>query len=336
MSLNNTESLLERHESTFIKGLLILLIVMGHNNYIMDSVGTGAWFKDWLYSFHVHAYLYLPFLYGIKLFSWKRIHNSTKRLIIPYIFFFCLLLLMHSLVMHSCDIPITVLAFISGSQLMLREAIGMEYLWFLPAMFTLLILKDTYDTYRLGKVILPIALLLFILGIFYIIRNSESKYFPMGLYYALMNFPLAIFFRIVLSKKFALSKSYSSLTLLSLLIAIISSIIWFQIHPLKYFYNLFVYLILPICIFPAIFFLSKSLNYNGKIYRIIMKLGDKSLGIYLISQLIFQSLNIFITRQQISNLGIGIASFIITMILSVLILSFIKRFMPKFYHTVLA
>ena len=55
-----SSSLLTRDESTGTKGLLIFLVVLGHNSLAMEYTGLYSL----LYSFHVYCFYILPFLYG--------------------------------------------------------------------------------------------------------------------------------------------------------------------------------------------------------------------------------------------------------------------------------
>lgn len=61
--------IVSREESNAIKGLLILLIALGHNS-ILSFAWDGcepveAYFhRNWLYQFHVYVFFMLPFIYN--------------------------------------------------------------------------------------------------------------------------------------------------------------------------------------------------------------------------------------------------------------------------------
>lgn len=62
-------SLLKRDLSVGWKGILILLIVLGHNSILCKpSIEADHFYiwRTWLYTFHVWAFFVLPFLYGCK------------------------------------------------------------------------------------------------------------------------------------------------------------------------------------------------------------------------------------------------------------------------------
>lgn len=85
MPSDTSPSLLTRDESVGVKGLLIFLVVLGHNSLAMEYTGLYSL----LYSFHVYCFYILPFLYGATAVeSWKPTtavaasdmpHNSTNQ-----------------------------------------------------------------------------------------------------------------------------------------------------------------------------------------------------------------------------------------------------------------
>lgn len=329
--MDNTYSLLERSQSIFLKGVLILLIVIGHNHYLMEAHNNIPWVKDWLYSFHVHAFLWLPFLYGTKLLKVNSVIKSFKRLFIPYTLFFIVLIIMHFFLNHTFDFKLNVWAYVSGSKTLLRDALGMEYLWFLPTMFAVLVLKSMYDTFKYGWIILVISICLYILFSLYLVRNSDSKYFPIGLFEALMNFPLAILFRKILYRYPIASGRGMWIT------GVLSAIFTFTFltfHPVKYLYSTYILLLLPLCIFLFLYYVTKILNSNSIFCRFIRLFGEKSMGIYLLSQLIFSILDILARRLPYGNFELGIATFIITITLTMIVLNIVERVSQRLYNTI--
>lgn len=77
MMKSSTTSKMHHEESTAIKGLLMLLIMLGHNWMLTHNPETGVrllW-KDWVYCFHVYCFFILPWFYGYKLNS-GRVYNA--------------------------------------------------------------------------------------------------------------------------------------------------------------------------------------------------------------------------------------------------------------------
>lgn len=75
---------LTRDESNIIKGILILLIVLGHNHFLMD--GEYVRLQIQLYKFHVIEFFILPFFYKMKAdTSWEHLRDIIVRNWVPYL-----------------------------------------------------------------------------------------------------------------------------------------------------------------------------------------------------------------------------------------------------------
>lgn len=153
-SLN--KSLISREASTGIKGLLIFLIILGHNNLFSTESRIGM---VYLYTFHIQAFFMLPFLYPHKELSFNRIRNYIARLYYPYIFLFIILSILNLFItkygiiqqpplyplsyIHNYTLEFF-LTLINGNGYNIDFFTGLQFLWFLPVMFSMNILKDYY------------------------------------------------------------------------------------------------------------------------------------------------------------------------------------------------
>ena len=138
------QSFLTHEESNAIKGLLILLIALGHDIPFVDM--TDSWMvMVWLYLFHLQAFFLLPYLYPLKPLDGKRVANLLLRFYIPFVLFLLPLLTIQLLRRQPtppfCQLPIV---FVGGGALFLRQFIGTQFLWFLPAMCICCLLKELY------------------------------------------------------------------------------------------------------------------------------------------------------------------------------------------------
>ncbi len=138
------QSLLTHDESNAIKGLLILLIVLGHDIPFVDM--TDSWMvMVWLYLFHLQSFFLLPFLYPLKPLEGKRLANLLIRFYIPFVVFLIPLLVIQLLRKQPTpplyQLPIV---FVGGGALFLRKFIGTQFLWFLPAMCICSTLKELH------------------------------------------------------------------------------------------------------------------------------------------------------------------------------------------------
>lgn len=184
-----TVSLIDRANSTGWKGLLILLIVLGHTS-LLCKYGAGendfyAW-RHWLYEFHVRAFFILPFLYGCKQMGAKELFTETRktfvRLFVPYIWIVGVCVIIQLLLGNPVDYGKAIWAFIVGSQGMLHEYIGFHFLWFLPTMFAVILIRNVYYSIpTVGKCIIAVMML----GVYLIDLESIASYIPFNLINAL-------------------------------------------------------------------------------------------------------------------------------------------------------
>ena len=140
----SNQSFLIRDESNAIKGVLILLIALGHDIPFVKM--TDSWMvMVWLYLFHLQAFFLLPFLYPIQQLRIKRVINLLARFYIPFVVFLIPLLTIQ-LVRKQPIPPLDQLpiVFVGGGALFLRKFIGTQFLWFLPAMCICSIIKELY------------------------------------------------------------------------------------------------------------------------------------------------------------------------------------------------
>lgn len=299
---NATTSLLTRPESNAIKGFLIILIVLGHNKYVMQ----GGFSNLYLYSFHVYAFYYLPFLYDCRKTRWTSFFRKNLiRLYVPYTLFF-LLLLGVSLYIGS---PITgskaLLTYLCGSQYMLHSNLGFgSFLWFLPTMLSVLFFRQIY--YRVNIVwrnIMLFASLLCLLGFAYMIPIYVVTwwYSPFCLTVGLsMLFP-AVCCRAVFQKVDPL------IIVLSFFVLVIAMMVF---YPVKNEYVMTYLsinrLICPVLIFSLLLSI-KSLLVKGVI---IIELGVQSLKIYLFHMLIYNGFYIIMDKYN-PDIYIGLSIFLV-------------------------
>lgn len=149
MTMNNL--VITRQESAAIKGLLIFIIVLGHNYIFAERFVTCY---DYLYTFHVACFFILSFIYPPKRLSKSRVVDYFVRTYIPYICFF-LLLFLCNLILRTRGITLgrseqigemsligALTSILNGGVDLLPTYTIFQYLWFLPAWFSFSVLKD--------------------------------------------------------------------------------------------------------------------------------------------------------------------------------------------------
>ena len=129
----------------------MILIILGHSHHLYEFPDILRFF---IYTFHYHCFFILPFLYPTKQFSLLRVKNNIARLLIPYAAIYAITfvaLFIITAYQSGTDnlarlLWKGVITMILGGYYPLYNLIHLRYLWFLPAMFTMLMIKDYYYT----------------------------------------------------------------------------------------------------------------------------------------------------------------------------------------------
>ncbi len=287
---NAENSLLSRNESNAIKGVLIMLVVLGHNKYVMQ----GGLSNMYLYSFHVYAFYYLPFLYDFKLMSWGNFFKKNlRRLYIPYTVFFILLLVLSFLQGHPLSINNILITYICGSQNLLVSNLGFgSFLWFIPTMLSVLFFRQIY--YRLGYIgrnVLLVISALCLVGFSYMLPIYVYTwwYSPFCLTVGLaMVFP-------AICLRWMFSRVRSSAIVLSFFILTLSILIFYPVRSEYYLTYLTINrIICPVLIFSLLLTLMKYLSQS----EIIIKIGIQSFIIYLLHIFIYNAFYMLCDRYK--------------------------------------
>lgn len=210
MPTNNNTSYLSREESLAIKAILIFIIALGHNQIFTDSLDDYKVMR-YIYTFHIQAFFLLPFLYGSKPLSWERIKNYAIRLYWPYILFASITFILYYCIFqkHGFDVIAYLKTIFIGEVSIIREYTGVQIFWFLPAMFSLTIIKDLY--YQSGKTLKCILLILSVIslwlsvmsnswGEWYRLYSGINKWIPFGAFTGLGYLCLGVALREIISK----------------------------------------------------------------------------------------------------------------------------------------
>jgi len=133
--------------STKVKGILIVLVVMDHND----------WFRQLApqvfgpLTFHVLGFFFLAFSFGKKTLTYQFFLDRIARYMVPYWWTLALTTLAFSWVFQSqvnghAVIENFVVAALIGSASMVKTSSGLFMLWFLPCLFGLTCLLAVHDS----------------------------------------------------------------------------------------------------------------------------------------------------------------------------------------------
>lgn len=328
--MDKNVSLLTRQESSLLKGILILLIVLGHNAYLMHL--GDSYLKDFLYAFHVSSFFYLTCMYNVPVCTVARIKKDWKHLYIPYTILFVLFACVSLLISdEELDLGEIIWAYISGNSENLAEVAGFQYLWFMPAMFAFLVLRLLFFNYRkFSWGVLFVSFVVLLLNVMGVRRFVDlPEFLPFGLYGALANFFLAVVFRFLLERNYQYRWFRWMFPLLFLLV----SVVYFLFHPTVYCYFFFCSFLIPFFAFPTLFVLVKTEFFKSlRGVSLLEKLGKYSFPIYLFHQIIYNLVALLYSKV---DLGIGVLDGLIvlflTLFLTIFFIRIFARCLPKLY-----
>lgn len=311
---------LSRDASNALKGLLILLIVWGHNS-ILCRAWNGCqsaetfFYKELLYTFHVYCFFILPFFYNKNPYSKGNIRKNTIRLLYPYLWvtLLCLILNVSLSGQDFKGLAHFSWAMISGSDILLDEVIGFSFPWFLPTMFSLLILKDVY--YSAGKYVrsvhIGIGLILWSVALSrWMNFFTMSMYAPFALVNAFRMLPVCLLTVWIAER---MRDNMKTRNLVTFVFAFLSLLFWiFWLYDIRWGRMAF-YFVMPVAAFLT---LLQFKDYLAK-SRLLIALGKLSLQIYLYHVIIFNVLLIVVKHFHCPpTLTDGVVVYVITLAIS--------------------
>lgn len=177
---------LSHEDSTTIKGILIILIVLGHMKLLIPWPSPMF---TWLYSFHVICFFILPFFYDSPPITKMRQHivKLAVRTGIPFLFTFLLCLLLHIIIEKKFErIGDISLALITGSGEILDRFVNAGFLWFLPSYFSMsvfVVLADKNRYLRYAILLIGLYLWCIDLGLMHYYERHCILGIPLALKY---------------------------------------------------------------------------------------------------------------------------------------------------------
>lgn len=290
MQLNNCY--LNREESESIKGLLIILIIIGHN-YMLCNLCFDSLIFFWLYQFHVMMFFVLPFFYrrSDKPQVRKTFLKGLRRIYVPYIWIFTFSVIIYSLLYHK-GMP-SFIQFLQGL-LPLRldditEVAGVKFLWFAPAFILFSSLYAFFQKYGWGVKTLVIVVSFVSFMLVFSERGSHIVFLKVG-YYFFCGLFIAMVYR----------KSSDLIRMIATFSFILLSVLFFMQINLIPLYQL----LLPITFWGMMLFCK---SYLSKVY-LLKELGKYSFPIYMIHFYINSALE-FVLPFTVVN---GVISLVIT------------------------
>ena len=287
-----------KYESDTLKGFFILFIIIGHNHILCPIDGL---LMIYLYHFHVIAFFILPFLYSdmVGKLNWHAIREYAIRNYIPYVLFFTFAFLLYHIGVRKdgFDILLYFKGFISGAQPILKHTTGFYFLWFLPAFFSVTLVRIIYDNSNRWVKIVFISICL-VLHVFVPGEvNSLNKLIPFAMVQGFYYFGFGLLSKYLL-------EYIPNIKYIGAVVFILLSVFYFIDIPVS----------IPF-VFPVSFFLF-AFSIVKWLVRIpgLKQLGIYSLPVYLIHVFIYNGLERMIPASYLW----GVIALILTVLLSYL------------------
>ena len=326
--------MLDRNQSTWLKGFLILLIILGHNSILMGNLPgmrTTAVY-DFLYCFHVYAFFFVTSLYNWPNLSKKYIKKIFLRLYKPYTIMFVLVFLANLLFIKKVDTNWggVIISYLSGSDFLIKKSIGMSFVWFLPTMFSFLLILGSCRNESLKYLrflLLALSIGLLVLSSCGFLKYEDNKWSISGSWVALRTFAVCYLNRQVF-EKFGERKIYRYLVYgVVIMITIVFFSMYGRYHMLD---SLLTYILVPSAMFQFLVVLVyQKKHYSGA----LLYLGRHSLQIYLFHQLIYNSILIGLNAMLITpNMMIGVLTYISTLAITIIFDILFRKSLPAIYN----
>ena len=290
-------SSISRDTSEIMKGLLILLIILGHNSILTQNI-SGLY--DYLYSFHVLIFFILPWFYATKP-SWDSTIKRSTKLWFWYFAIFVVQVVFYNLLFDTTfSLGETLKAFFLGGHTLLKGVTGYMYLWFIPAFFFSMLVRDIYTIVnkpsRIAMIIASIGIVVFFAF------HAYTNYIAIiqGLFFAALG---------IVASQLTLPTKNSHRALVVLLFVVCSVLMF--IDATKGFVRPFMPFIAFSAIWSIIEWLKKYMNW-------LQSLGKLSMFIYLTHPLIFQFL-LRIVPNNYSQVTYGIIILLLTTLISIIV-----------------
>lgn len=292
-------SSIPRDTSEIMKGLLILLIILGHNTILINNI-SGLF--DYLYSFHVLTFFILPWFYTTK-FSWNSTIKRSTKLWFWYLAFFVVQVVFYNLLFDTTfSLSETIKAFFLGGHTLLKGVTGYMYLWFMPAFFFSMLIRDIYTIAnkpsRIAMVLTSLGIVIFFAFRAYIIYNYIAVI--QGIFFAALG---------IVASQLTLPTKNSHRALVVLLFVVCSVLMF--IDATKGFVHPFMPFVAFFAIWSIIEWLKKYMNW-------LQSLGKLSMFIYLTHPLIFQFL-LRVVPNNYSQVVYGIIILLLTTLISIIV-----------------
>lgn len=322
-----------------LKGILILVIVAGHNEAI-----AYRWpqLRQVFYYFNVQCFFMLSVVLDRKPVSATFLRDRCVRYLVPYGVFMALAAAAYLPLRGLPDglwnwCRAFAIALYNGQESSIHDAVGMRVFWFLPSLLSLVVLRAVWDRCGWCRLPLMIAALCWMCCVARI-PSEALRWLPLGAPSALFFFTPCLAVRWLYDRRTLADEA--SLAVLATGIAglccwaiVTTPLGWVAgANPAAYDAlrpaTFVVGIVFPIAMFFVLLAASRAFGDS----RLLQACGKHSLGIFLVHMFIYRGLTLAVFGRQFANLesvgpqlAIGLVLFASTVIMSLAVSAAIQR-----------
>lgn len=343
-----TDSGRRKTEYDAFKGILICLIVLGHDTYFSSSYPQAF---NSLYNFHVASFLLLPFLFFGSSVGKFQFNDRVVRYLVPHFFFFVLACVAYFTLFVGKSGPemaewlrSVAVAIVFSSEGAYNAACGFRLFWFLPALLTLVMLRTAYfrgDGFRSTAFLAFFLLVHLFLGM---LPYRFLPYIPWGLPIVCFLFPVGLLVGEIWKQEINTMRSFVISSLL-FVVCIAIGMKWpssagLAGDPLVFAINqpfrLLFHDVYLVSAFSTLLMLCWHLPKRAK--KVLAYVGERSLFVFLVHSFVLQALARAGGNGLIESLSnspyVLVATSFSTTLLFTLLLERILSMSPRMYATI--
>ena len=322
-----------------LKGICILLIVIGHDRYF--NLVWGSIFPL-LYNFHVWAFFFIAATHNYRPLSSQRAKDLTVRYMVPNtVFVIVLSVIYYCLFLRkSTSLAAYAPTFFSGlffqSAWAIDRATGFQLYWFLPALCVYLLLLSMMLRLSPSIRLIAYAVLLALHGCLGMLPEETRDLIPFGLGAALYVLPLAIAVQFLASSPVMKTRPgrYGAIllfvagTVLSLEMGTTVNLGFLYLYGYSHIFLMLMHDLIAVSGFFAVLMLAQA---TAGRFTWMDWIGRNSLYIFLTHKIFFEALWLGLPsthdahKSSLFLLFVGIAAFVFSVALSLIFAMLVQK-----------
>lgn len=302
-----------KQQSTAIKAIAMLLIVLGHNHILAPQEAGHSELFEYLYKFHVSIFFILPFFYDHQQsLDWASVKKILAKCGIPYILFFAFsYFVYHFAFLKDAGSVAEFFGGLVGAPGCGHKLVtGFVFLWFLPVFMLMSLFKLVGSWSKwLMALFFSAGFVICVWSEAYVVMWHSPFYVLKALYYYSMGLSCCFVARNV--------PHAGILGVVSFLV--LSVLYWMGIFRAGYF-------CFSLSAFLSIKWLTSIVDFSR--FRWLLLIGQYSLSIYLVHVFIYNVLERLLPNSLLAGMVIYVLTILFSLAVSLLIykVTFLRQF----------